>query len=142
MARIRRLTAGRTQSAYDNRDSKGTGTARDVVHWEKIGGKPVFYQAKAGNARFDIIPFEIKSKLHPMVAAGKAKVGDLDFMLDLWEHRFIGEGKHAFLCPKRNFGQPCPICKQVAAYYDEGKNDEAKKLETQIAENIKALFGE
>lgn len=129
MARVRRLTAGRTQSAYENRDGKSATSQHDVIRWGEIGGMPNFYQVKAGNARFDIIPYEIKSNQHPMVVAGKAKIGDLDFMLDLWVHRSIGEGNHSFVCPKKNYGRPCPICKQVSAYYDEGKTDEAKKLQ-------------
>jgi len=105
---------------------------------ESSGRKSAFDFSKAGNVKFwkqkegvnkiDIIPYTVSSKSHPLVHNGTLEKGDLDYTLELWVHTFIGPQNATVVCPKRNYGQPCPICEQSKKYEEEGKEEESKAL--------------
>lgn len=40
------------------------------------------------------------------------KDGTMDYVLDTWVHRNIGPDGGDYVCPKQNFGKPCPICEE------------------------------
>jgi hypothetical protein len=127
MAKKRRLSGSTYQERYDNRNEGGSGR-KGFIDWKKAAkDKEVkFYEPREGTNKVNIIPFEVKSKLHPMVRAGKMEIGDLDFVLDVWIHRRIGPSETDVLCPKKNYGRSCPDCDLSSKYYDEGKKDEGK----------------
>jgi hypothetical protein len=82
------------------------------IDWGKAGvQKDDFYKPpKNGTVLIDIVPFFIKSENHPLVRRKKAKIGDLDYVLDIWVHRNVGPGEVDVVCPKRNYGLACPVC--------------------------------
>lgn len=65
----------------------------------------------------DIIPWEVAGNMplgDGMIPVSEA--GDIDYELDLFVHRFVGSSKKQFVCPKANFGKPCPICEKKDEY--------------------------
>ena len=125
----RKLSKNLYNNAYQEKD-KGGSSRKSFVDWKKVGGTPKFYTPLEGVNKFNIIPYEIKTKLHPLVRSGKMEVGDLDFMMDVFVHRKMGPNQDTdIICPKKNYGRPCPICDQVSKFYDAGKKDDAKALQ-------------
>ena len=126
MSKTRKVSKSVYDDAYDERD-KG-GFKQDFINWKKCikNGLSEFEPIK--NNRINIIPYVIKSKDHPLVKAGKREVGDLDVRLDIWAHKYLGPVNADVICPKKTYGKPCPVCEEVRRLYDEGKKDDAKKL--------------
>ena len=122
MARNRSLS-GRIEDSAGEVDAKVTG-GKSILDFGDT--KPKFFKEKEGWNTFNIIPYEITSKNHPRVKMGKARVGDLDYMLDVWVHRRVGPAKTDVICPKKNFGHECPICNQAGEFWEAGKEKEAK----------------
>lgn len=116
----------RLKKSYESKD-KGSGSRPSAFDWKKADGVK-FYKAKEGKNRINIIPYIVKTKNDPLVRAGDAKVGDQSYMLDIFIHRNIGPTQAEVICPKSNFGKPCPICKQAQEFKDNGKKDEASAL--------------
>ena len=83
---------------------------------------------KDGYQTVNFLPFRIGSQKHPEVAAGRAKVGDYDFVLDIFVHRGLGPGKKSFICPQKTYGKPCPVCQEVNRLYDAGQEDAARAI--------------
>ena len=52
---------------------------------------------------------------------------DGDPFKEVWVHYRIGE-EAPFLCPKKNFGDSCPVCDFAWQLYDEGDTKSAKEL--------------
>lgn len=125
----RRLNPDFIQDDYENREGPTRGTS--AVNWRALSNKtrPEFYKPTEGAQSFDIIPYEIRTKLHPRVHAGSGVPGDIDWSLDVFVHRRIGAGLTTVLCPKRNYGKPCPICDEVSKLYDAGDSDAAKQIQ-------------
>lgn len=113
----------RLKSRYDHRES---GSNRMTVLDFK-GEKVSFWKPKSGKNFINILPFTISSKNNPEVRSGNAEVGDEDFLLDLWIHGYVGPGNSDIICPKRNFGKPCPICEAADDYKEQGKDKESLK---------------
>jgi hypothetical protein len=127
MSKQRRLSQGRYKTDYDNRD-KGGAQRKNFIDWNKAGKISFFNPVKDNSYKLNIIPFEIKSKWNPLVKAGRAQTGELDYALDVWVHRYVGPTQADVLCLKKTYGKSCPICDQQHEYYDAGKKEEAKKL--------------
>jgi hypothetical protein len=56
---------------------------------------------------------------------------DGDPLKEMFFHYNVGEHKGGVLCPKRNFGERCPICDFASSLWREGtekNDDESKKL--------------
>lgn len=87
-----------------------------------------FYNVKEGKNEIDIIPYIIATNNHPQ---GRSK-GKLDYKLDIWVHRFVGEQEGSFVCPKETFNNPCPICEEIKKMINSQeyswKDDEIKSL--------------
>ncbi len=57
--------------------------------------------------------------------------GDGDPLKEMFFHYNVGEHRGGVLCPKRNFGEHCPICEFASAVWKEGvesNDEESKKL--------------
>lgn len=88
-----------------------------------------YFKPVEGRNKINIIPYEIKTENHPLVAKGSLEVGDSDYKLDLWEHRGLGlDGRDSCVCLKKNYGKPCPICEEY---------ERLKKLEDENADTFK-----
>ncbi len=130
MKKTKKLSKSAYDHAYKSKD-RGNVAKQDWIDWSKCikGDRKIkFFKPIEDVNMINIIPFEIKSKNHPLVRSGKMNVGDLDFQLDMEIHRYVGPSNADIICPKRNYGKRCPICEEREKYYAEGKNNEAKKL--------------
>lgn len=94
---------------------------------------------------FDFLPFPV-SKAHPKYDKLKKAFGGedpLDWMLTLTFHRIktpIGEFK--VICPKMNFGEPCPFCERKQDLLNEyGVRDKSSfhNLSSDVKAEIKSL---
>lgn len=117
----------RYQSSYESKD-KGSFTKSSIMDYKKLSDEVTFYAPVAGRNRINIIPYEIKTKNHPLVRKGEMEVGDMDYVMDIWVHRGVGPTEGSVLCLKNTFGKPCPICEQANRLKKEGKEDESKDL--------------
>ena len=118
--------AKRAGISYDSRD-KGGGGSR-VINWKEIDGEVKFYQPGVGKNAINIIPFEIKSKNHPLVKQGQMEIGELDYCLDIWTHRNVGPSESSVICLKKTYGKACPICEESEKMKKQGKEKEAAAL--------------
>lgn len=89
-----------------------------------------FWKQKEGPNKINILPYEITSKLHPLVAKGKMDIGDMDYTLEINVHTYIGPNNETVVCPKWNYNKPCPICEEAAKLKEQGKEKAAKALYT------------
>lgn len=108
--------------SYNSRGSGGKG----ACDWSKHSGGVKFYKPKEGVNKLNIIPYEIKDELHPLVKAGKREVGDLSYVMDIWVHQRVGPGEAAVICPSKNYGKACPICEAQDDCYKKGDEEGAK----------------
>jgi hypothetical protein len=103
---------------------------------QKIGFKVAYdipkdvprYQVKEGENRIDIIMYRITNPLNPAVTVNGLEVGELDYYQQLEVHKNIGVNNNQYLCAKRMFGRPCPICEAQSELYEQNDREAAKKL--------------
>lgn len=62
----------------------------------------------------DILPWEAGDHYPFLDKRNVIKKGDFAYVLDIWVHQNIGPGKEQFVCPAKNYNQPCPICEDIA----------------------------
>lgn len=117
--------------AIQEKDNKG-GAGKSVLNWGKakrsLDFKTDFFKAELGKQYLiDILPFLITNALHPLVAKGTLAVGKPTYFLDLFVHKNIGLNQSAVVCPKENYGKPCPLCAEYERLKKEGyaTNDKA-----------------
>jgi len=127
MRKKRKISRGKYKKDVDNRD-KGGSTRITAFDFKKAAGRK-FWKPKEGTNKINIIPFEIKSKQHPEVASGDMEIGELDYVMDVWAHQYVGPDKVDLLCPKKTYGKHCPLCDEVSKLYDEDNKDAAKDLQ-------------
>ena len=72
------------------------------------------YKPDEGTNNVDILPYIVGNN-HPTL-----KAGDVDFSLSYWVHYNVGPGEKVFVCPKKTYGQRCPLCDMVKAQQDDG----------------------
>lgn len=118
--------AKRYQASYDNQGSFGSKAG--VMNWKKVDREVEFFSPKEGRNRINIVPYEIKTKNHPLVKKGEFEIGDKDYVMDVFTHRGIGPSEATVLCLKETYGKPCPICEQAAMLKKQGKEKEAGAL--------------
>lgn len=58
----------------------------------------------------NIIPWGIETDKHMGVANGTAKIGQGEFLAEMWTHRVEGVVKGNSLCLQRMYGKRCPHC--------------------------------
>jgi hypothetical protein len=84
-----------------------------------------FFKPKDGTrSRIIILPYVIKTKKHPLVAKGRWSAGDTDYVMDIWVHQRFGGGDQDFVCLKKNYNKPCPLCEMAEEYRQQGKEKE------------------
>ena len=115
----------RYASSYQTREGSGNGGSRVLDFKDK---EVEFYTPQEGRNLISIVPYEIKTDKHPLVRNKTLEIGDMDYVMDIWEHRGVGPAQGNVLCLKNTYGKPCPICEEAARLKKEGKEDEAKSL--------------
>lgn len=107
--------------------SDSYGEARQsFMNWAGVKLKFFTMKKEMDRVNLNILPYQIKSPKHPEVVAGRRKVGQWDYLLDVWVHRNLGPNKKDMLCPKATYGKACPACEERQKLYDEGRDEEAK----------------
>lgn len=124
-AKRRSVSAARYEESFATKDKAGGSTP--AFDW-KSTDKKFFKVEKDKKYKISIIPYEVKTKNHPLVRRGRLEIGDLDYVMDIWLHTYIGPGKADIVCPKKNFGKPCPICEQSQEYYEQNREADYKEL--------------
>jgi len=118
--------AKRAKVSYSTKDQGGGGSR--IINWKDIDGEVQFFQPTVGKNAINIIPFEIKSKNHPLVKQGQMEIGELDYCLDIWTHRNVGPSESSVICLKKTYGKACPICEESGKLKKAGKEKEAIAL--------------
>ena len=116
----------RSKISYETKDQGGGGSR--VINWKDVDTEVKFFQPNSGRNAINIIPFEIKSKNHPLVKTGQMEIGEPDYCLDIWVHRNIGPTESSVLCLKRTYGKACPVCEEENKLRKLGKGKEAGEL--------------
>lgn len=123
----RKALRDRTKTNVKNKD-KGGRNGRRVLDFSKVG-EVNFYKPEEGTNKIDIIPYIIKTDNHPQREEAGMEKGYEDYLLDIWVHSFVGPMEESFLCLKKTFGKPCPICEEAALMRKNGEDeDEVKAL--------------
>ena len=117
----------RYQASYESKES-GAPAKAGVMNWKKVEGDVTFFSPIEGRNRINIVPYEIKTKNHPLVKRGEFEIGDKDYVMDIFVHRGVGPSEASVLCLKSTYGKPCPICEQSAILRKQGKEKEAGDL--------------
>jgi len=122
----RQALRDRTTSNIKNKDSSGVQGKRilDLSEYKDV----TFYKPKKGTNSLDIIPYLVSTERHPQ----GLKVGQEDYVLDVWVHGWVGPGEDSFLCLKKTFGKPCPICEEIANLM-QGENPNKKQIKSMQA---------
>ncbi len=94
------------QDRHTENDSKGYGGRTFITVDEGTD----FYKISSAKNEFDILPWIIKTKNHP----GGLEPGDAEYCLDISIHQNIGVNNDRFICLKKTYGKPCPICEERA----------------------------
>ena len=125
-----RISLGRrTQQQTDTRDSNGGVSRQGFMDYRSCGLKFFKFGDVGKYHDLNILPWRIGTKNHPEVYAKNAEVGDFDYVLDLMVHTRIGPGNGDYICPKKNFNKPCPICERADELWkNEATKKDAKKL--------------
>lgn len=107
--------AARQERSFNRKKSTGGFRVLDTSEYPDME----WLKPELGTEFFlDIIPFEITDKKHPDYKLLKEEMLTYkeewmeDFKLNLDVHRGVGPEKKQVVCPKRNYGKPCPICEE------------------------------
>ena len=96
-----------------------------------------WYKQKEDENNLIILPFIIQSKNNPLLRKdNRWKVGDTDYVLEVYVHRFVGPGNQSIICLNRNFGKPCPICEEAENLKEKGKDKEANFPSRRVIYNV------
>ena len=90
---------GRIQKSYEKRDD--TGQFKSIFVDDPI---LKFWKPTSAEHIIDIIPYFAGSN------DPELKEGEQTHVLIIFVHYDVGVNKDAFVCPARNYNQPCPIC--------------------------------
>lgn len=116
---------GRTRGGTDRRAARSVAIRRRADEKEKGGGGVgqlfvfpegtdiTFFEARR-RMELDIIPYKVTQEGHPDTKDGIPAIGDIWPHRTFGVHRNVGEEEKTFVCPKMTFGDPCPICEEVA----------------------------
>jgi len=106
MQRERKSLSKRYDTSYQNREGKSQSIIRPPQ------GIEFFSIKEEGTFRLIIIPYLIKTNNHPLVVkkGSDIKIGDLDYVFDVWVHRSIGPEQFDAVCLRLNYGKTCPVC--------------------------------
>jgi len=113
----------RMERSHNTRE-RGGNTHPQAFNWRKAKNVK-FYTLKEGKNLISVVPYIVKTKNDPLVHSGDAEIGDQSYMFDIYLHTYVGPMHAEIICPKSNYGKPCPICQKAQEFKDKGKTDEA-----------------
>lgn len=96
------------------------GSLFDVLNYSGLDKAPERFKLVEGTMRLQFLPFVITTKMHPLVADKQLEIGDQFYNIALTVHKNVGANKSSQICPKKNFGKPCPICEAGDVFYKAG----------------------
>lgn len=105
----------RTQESYDHKDDSGR--FRSIFKSQLPEGIE-FWTCKAEDHVIDIVPY-IAGSNNPRTPEGEPA-----YVLDVWVHQRVGPNDDNYLCPARNWQQPCPVCEYAKELREDGDADE------------------
>ena len=125
-----RINLGRrTQQQTDTRDDNGGVSRQGFMNYASCGLKFAKLGEVGSYQDWNILPWSIGTKNHPEVAAGSMHIGDPDYVLDVMVHTRVGPGNGDYVCLKKNFNKPCPMCERAEELWkNEDTKDDARKL--------------
>lgn len=133
----------RYDRSYSTKDDGANSSSNQIFDFSKVEIKEdLFFTTKDIQwYRINIVPFEIKTKKHPDVVSGSAKIGQYEYVLDFWSHRAVGPGKVDVVCPAKTYNKKCPICEESEAMKSKGDMDahNALKARRRVCYNIQDL---
>lgn len=88
-----------------------------------------FFSVKAAKTiKIDIIPYEVKKGNDEKGGNPHAETGQYHYERTYWAHRGIGIEQTSICCPRKTFGEKCPICEdQAKMRRDPDADDELVK---------------
>ena len=95
-----------------------------------------FFKTEEGRNKIIIVPFEIKTKNHPLVKSGDAEKGELDYKLEFYVHRNVGPRGDDFVCLSETYGKRCPICEKQKEYSKDSDEYSALKAQRRVVYNV------
>lgn len=116
--------AKRYATSYQTKDNGGNNITRVI----NFPADTEFFTPQEGRNTVSIVPYTIKTDKHPLVRNKTLEVGDMDYIMDVWEHRGVGPTQANVLCLQHTYGKPCPICEEANRLKKEGHDEEAKAL--------------
>lgn len=138
--KTRKLSNDRYNQSYSSKDQGGV-SRRGILDFKAGGYEGVkWFKPNEGINKIIIIPFEVKSDKHPLVKAGKLEVGDLDYVLDVYVHKYVGPTGADILCPKETYGKPCPLCDLQRTLYKNAKTEEEKEEAKALKAKRRVLY--
>jgi len=138
----RKMKKERYDQSYDSKD-KGGVSQQKWLKDDKFPGSPKMFKPKVGINKMNIIPYEIKTKNHPLVKDGTLEIGDIDYLIDIWAHtnvpKFPGPD---VICMQKTYGKPCKVCEERKRLYDQGltKEADALKASRRVAYNVQPII--
>lgn len=116
----------RYEESFKSRNSGGN--KKSVFDWSKVDKEVSFFKPKEGSNAIDIIPYTVKSNMHPLVKSGSMKIGNEDYMMDIFIHSRVGPAEQDVICPKKNYNKHCPICDAAEDFRKNGQDEEYRAL--------------
>lgn len=115
----------RTEESYNRKDTFGM-----FKSFFKSGIDASFWRAEADKKgkthMFDIVPWVV-GPYYPLDENGRApmvKEGDAAYVLEIFVHQNVNVNDDQYVCPKRNYGEKCPICEHQQKLRNEDDYDE------------------
>ena len=112
----------RYQSAKEAAEKQDSGS---FFPYLKLPAGAQLFKLKEGHMLIDILPYEV-GKGNPF-----AEKGMLYWERTFWTHRNVGANSESYLCSRKTFNKPCPVCEYRAKLQkqaDDDNEDEIKSL--------------
>lgn len=131
MDKYSQMLQKRHKRQIETKDMVRSGFRSTLFDHSKIPSGVHIWVPKEGDHLIDIIPFEVGNQMPFDRQSGTvtARQGEIDYLIDIDVHSRIGAESMDFVCPKANFGKPCPICQYLRAE-GSGNDDLWRKYKT------------
>jgi hypothetical protein len=93
------------------------------IDWDKLGELPQYKEiVNRTESDFEdnviqILPYIITSSNNVWVAKGLLPKGGVAYQNRVFRHAYVGTAKKNFICPKRMYNMPCPLCDELTKLY-------------------------